>query len=505
MHKDAGKQLSHTAIYLLARGVPGLLAFLAIPLFTRLLTPAEFGHYALVLAGVTLVNGLLFQWLRLSLIRYLPTHRADPRQLKSTLAVVTGLLVGLVGLAAAVLVAIPAWGRALFPEDGNWRTILLICWMLIAVQAGFDLCTEYCRALMRPWRYMAAQLMRSICGVALGAGFILAGLNWLGPIAALAVGMGLAVVWIAWIDWRDVRWSIDRDILMRLCRYGVPISITVALTTVITTIDRFVLKAFAGADAVGLYAAAFDFTTQSLVLLMMAVNMAVFPLAVNAWEHEGRESAQRQMRYNAALLLAVGLPCVAGITVLAPGIAHSFFDQSYREAAVRIIPLVALGALFFCLKAFHFDAAFQFTHRTIMQVWIAIGIVVINVALNLLMIPSWGILGAAMASVASFGSSIALTVWLGRRQVALPFPWREMGQVLLACAVMSAVLLPMRHWIHPLALAGQILGGMAVYGIVLAGMNFVGLRDGIRRKWQRMRSPRVTAPLSPLMESGPNA
>lgn len=505
MHRESGKQLSHTAIYLLARGVPGLLTFLAIPLFTRLLSPAEYGYYALVLTSVTLFNGLLFQWLRLSLIRYLPGHRDDPRQLKSTLASVTLLLVGVLGIAALVLMAVPAWGMAVFPETANWRAVVLVCWLLIAVQAGFELSTEYCRALMRPWRYMTAQLMRALCGVALGAVLILTGWTWVGPLAGLAVGMGVAVVWIGLGDWRDIRLHIEPRLFAQLCRYGIPISITVALTTVITAVDRFLLKAYSGADAVGLYSAAFDFTTQSLVLLMMAVNMAVFPLAVHAWEHDGREAAQQQMRYNAALLLAVGAPCVVGLTVLGPGIARCFFDESYRAAAVQVIPLVALGALFFCFKAFHFDAAFQFTHRTIMQVWIAVAVVAINIGLNLWLIPAWGILGAAIASVASFGASNALTVWLGRREVVLPFPWRQAFEVLIACLLMGALLLPLRQWVHPAALAGQICGGAGLYAAALIGLNFLGLRDGLRRKWARLRAPQLSAPLTSLMERGPNA
>jgi O-antigen/teichoic acid export membrane protein len=85
MHRDGKNLLSHAAIYLVARGLPGIIAFLAIPLFTRLLDPADYGRYALVLATASLINALLFQWLRLSLLRYLPAYQDRPAVLKSTL------------------------------------------------------------------------------------------------------------------------------------------------------------------------------------------------------------------------------------------------------------------------------------------------------------------------------------------------------------------------------------------------------------------------------------
>src|SRR5687768_1010555 len=77
MGRNEKHVLSHAAIYLVARGVPGVVAFLAIPLFTRLLDPAAYGRYALVIATVATLNALLFQWLRLSLSRYLPAYAGD--------------------------------------------------------------------------------------------------------------------------------------------------------------------------------------------------------------------------------------------------------------------------------------------------------------------------------------------------------------------------------------------------------------------------------------------
>src|SRR6187402_2703014 len=109
MQRGQRHVLSHAMIYLVARGVPGIVSFLAIPLFTRLLDPASYGRYALVIATVSMLNALLFQWLRLSLTRYLPAYAGDESRLKGTLVAVAGLMVGLLGvLASAVLATVPA-------------------------------------------------------------------------------------------------------------------------------------------------------------------------------------------------------------------------------------------------------------------------------------------------------------------------------------------------------------------------------------------------------------
>src|SRR3954469_9242914 len=316
MQREGKHVLSHAGIYLVARGLPGIIAFLAIPLFSRLLAPADYGRYALVMASVGLLNALLFQWLRLSLVRYLPAFKADPARLKSTLMTCSLLLIlglGVVGGLACML-----------PVAQGWRAVIAACWVMLAAQTMFELACEYARSVLRPWQYMVLQVMRSSAIIGLGVTLMLMGWGWWGPLGGGAAGMTLAVAWVYRRQGGDVRLLIDRTALVKVCQYGMPLSLTVALTVVISSSDRFLIAGFMGEGAAGLYSVAVDFTSQTLTLLMLVINMAMFPIAVRAWEHHGREAAQEQMRANAALLMAVGVPCVIGMTVLAPGIANCF-------------------------------------------------------------------------------------------------------------------------------------------------------------------------------------
>jgi O-antigen/teichoic acid export membrane protein len=314
--------------------------------------------------------------------------------------------------------------------------------------------------------------------------------------------MTLAVCYGYARDWRDARLSLDRATLAKLCAYGVPISLTVALTVVIGTCDRFLIARFLGEAAAGLYSVAFDFTCQTLTLLMLAINMAMFPLAVRDWERHGPAAAKERMSANATLLLAVGLPSLVGMCLLAPGIARTFFGPEFRGAAAGIIPVVAVGTFLAGFKAYHFDAAFQFAHRTIYQVWIVLVATVLNIGLNLLLIPAWGIQGAASASALAFLIAIGLTAWLGRRHVALPFPFRACGQVVLACAAMGGALYPLRGFQSPTAFAGQVALGGTIYGLILVAMNVLGLRDALVRRSRRTLDPASldnAAPVSPQL------
>jgi len=481
MRAEGKNILSQAGIYLAARGLPGVVSFLAIPLFSRLLSPADYGRYALALATVGVLNALLFQWLRLSLVRYLPGCKEDPLRLKSTLATAGGATVLAAGAIAAV--------ACLFPVAAGWRAFVVLCWVALAIQAAFELCCEYARGALEPWHYMRLQLARAFAFVALGVVFVKLGAGWWGPMAGAAVGM-MGASLLAWRrDWAGTRAVVDRDLLRRLVHYGVPLSLTVALTVVISSSDRYVIAWRLGEGAAGLYSVAVDFTTQTITLLMMVIHMAMFPVAVRDWELGGREAARQRMADNASLLLAIGVPCVVGLSVLAPGVAHSFLGQSFRAAAASIMPLVALGTFLACMKAFHFDAAFQFAHRTVSQVWIVLVAAVLNVALNLLAVPRWGINGAAGASVLAYLVAIALTVAIGRRHVALPLPARAAATVCLGGGVMGVVLYPLRGYVGPAAVAAQVAGGALVYGFILLACDFLGSRSSLTSRLLRRRVP----------------
>ncbi len=491
MGRDGKNALSQTAIYLLARGLPGIVAFLMIPVFSRLLDPAEYGRYALVLATAGLLNSLLLQWMRLSLVRFLPAYSADVTRLKATLIGSTLVVVAVLGVISGLVASLPI--------GPVWRGAILASWGLTAAQGAFDLCCEYARGTIQPWRYMWMQVIRSGVAIVLGVALVRIGWGWWGPFAGLGAGLLAASAMAYPRDWAGIRPRIDREVLRRLAHYGIPVAMTVALTAVIFSSDRFLIAGMLGEGAAGLWSVAVDFTSQTLMLVMVVVSMAIFPLAVHAWEKEGPAAAREQMRHNASLLLAVGAPCVTGLAVLTPGIAHSFLGEEFREAALRVMPLMGLGTFIAGMKAFHFDAAFQFVHRTILQVWIVLAAAVLNVGLNLLAIPAWGLNGAIVASIAAYVLAIVATVWIGRRYLVMPFPFGDAARVALACIVMAVALYPFRWTLGAAALGVQIALGAGIYGTMLMGLDFMELRQGVIRRGMRMFRRSKLEPSAPLM------
>ncbi|MBE0594440.1 MAG: oligosaccharide flippase family protein [Burkholderiaceae bacterium] len=461
--------IKHGAIYLLSRIIPGLVAFTSLVVYTRLLTPDEYGAYILVITTMALVQVNLFSWLDLSLLRILPAHHADPRPLLST---VLGLFLLLVGAITAL--ALLVW---LLIPDPVLRKLLLLGIPILWVHAWLELNLKLCQSSLMPIRYGILLMFRSVATLGLGVALVLHGLGEYGPLVGFLVGSALACVATLLWQWRGIRPRIDWRLARELAVYGIPLTGSIALVFIIDSADRFLLARFLGSHAVGVYSAAYDLAAQSLQVLMMAVNLAAYPLAIRAYEAGGIPAALEQLRQNGNLLFAIAIPAAAGMIVLTEPIAGVLLGESYREAARTILPWIAVAVFVAGLKVFFFDMAFQLSKRSLPMMWSVAAGAVINVLLNLWWIPTHGLVGAAAATVSSYVVALAICIAIGRRFIPITPDFGQLFRILLSVAVMVLAVSAVPARVDPLGLAMQISVGMLAYGLAATALDVLGMRS----------------------------
>lgn len=472
--------LRHGALYLLAKGLPGLVNFAAIAVFTRLLSPEGYGRYVLVLAAVGFADAVLFQWLRLGVLRFLPAEKRPG----ALLATAAAALLALAG--ATALLALPA---ALLAPTRELRTLLLLGCGLLWAHALFELQLELLRARLSPTRYGLYSLVKALGSLLGGALLVRAGLGPEGLLAGMGVGMLLPLAAFRGLrEWRGARWrGADAAVLRRLVGYGAPLALTFALGFVVSASDRFLLAWLLGSGEAGLYAVGHDFGQYTLVMLMTIVNLAAYPLAVRALEEDGVEAARAQLRRNGLLLLGVALPAGVALALLAENVALVFLGEEFRAAAAVVIPWVALAALLAGLKAFYVDRGFQLGRGTAGQAWAMLAAAGVNVGLNLWWIPAFGLVGAVYATVGAYLVALALGWVLARRVFPLPGLPSDSLRVVLAAAAMAAALWPLRGWTGGAALAVQVLAGAVTYAAAAAALDVGGVQRAAAAVLKRAR------------------
>ncbi len=462
--------LQHSVLYALARGIPGVVNFLALSIYTRLLSPGAYGQYAVVIAGIGLMDSIIFHWLRSGLLRFLPAQHDHPQALLSTILIAFLFIVALTSAVGACVYLL--W------IDTVWHSYIPLAVALLWALAWFELNLELVRSRLAPLRYGIMSMLKATLALAIGSLLILWHYNASGPLLGLLAGTLISSLGLAGHEWKGVRLQmINKQQLVDLLRYGLPLTATFALTFMINSSDRFLITWFLGSREAGLYAPGYDLAQYSLGVLMMIVNLAAYPLIIHAMEQEGGAAAQHQLRKNALLLLTVSLPAAVGLVVCATNIAGIALGEAFRQTAVILIPWITLASLIAGFKAFYLDLSFQLGRYTMGQVWVALFAAGINLLLNLYWIPRIGILGAAYATVVAYTAGFILSWYLGRRVFVLPAPPPESGKVLLASLIMAVALWPTLNASGWVVLFGQIMLGITTYSLSLLLLNVAGSRQ----------------------------
>jgi len=464
--------LRHSFYYLFARGLPGLLSLAALMLYTRLLTSADFGRYAVVLAGVGLVQVVVFQWLELLLARFLPARRDAPHAVLQHILALFLVLAGLVSGVGLVL--------ALFWSDPVWQLLIALAVPLTVGQAWLQIDLTLASTQLAPARYGYLLGGKSLLALLVGGWLAWLGLGSQAPLIGLLVGTVLAWLLFGLVAWRGVRPSWPTPpVLREYSAYGLPLVITVALGWVIASSDRLLIARLLNEAATGVYAAGYDLAQQSLGLVLAVVNTAAYPLVIRQLEQNGEKAASAQLGRNGELIVTLALAGASGLIALAPVIVETVIGKAFRADAIAVVPWIAVAAAVAGIKAFHLDTAFQLARQSRWQVYTGIVAAITNVALNLLLIPRYGILGAAWATLAAFALAALVSGWLGRRVFPMPafLPLLGRGLVVAALAYLGAWLV-MQTALG--TLATLMLGIAAGGALALAGALLLDVA-GIKR------------------------
>ena len=472
-----------SAKYFVGRLVPGLVNLLALGIYTRLLLAEEYGHYALILAGVGLTNAIVFQWLNLSLLRFLPS-RGD-RLLPTGIRAFLLLMAATAGL--SLLAMIITWGSSM-PAMIGLMTVMT--WS----QAWFDFNLSVVNSRQFAIRHGLLSSVKAVIGLGLSVMLIRAGFGEAGIVMGLSTAMLIASSGSG-LRLRTIRLGeAEPEVLKELFRYGLPLSLTFVLSLLIDASNRFLLHHFHGATMVGAYAAPYDLTNQSLGVLLSAIHLAAFPALLQTYETEGEKPALKRMSSIFNTILLIALPACA-FTILFPvTIATVALGADFHVSAIQLIPFIAIIVSIWGFRSFYIDYAFLVKKKTLVQIFPVFVSCVLNFGLNILLIPEHGIMGTMYSTLISVAIGTLLAYVVGLRYLRYPAPGIDAVKIVVGVAVMSLVAglsIPLEG---ARGLAIQITLAGSSYGIALILMNAMGLRSRLIEAYTRFIANRPSTP-----------
>ncbi len=449
-----------------------LIGFGAIAAFTRLMSPEEFGRYALALSAMMLAHTLVFTWAEAAAFRFFAAAKAEKRlrdHFATLFALSLALAVGALGITAGLLM--------LFDLRGELVSVSMFAAGAALFRFLTKLMRETERAAANITRYATAEAAYLTIGFAAGVALLMAfDLGAAAPFAGLmAAGAAIFLFDAPRLAQKAQGGHATPERITKYAGYGAPLALAIAVDLGVQTIARMLLAHESGAAELGAYAAAFGLA-RPVDLVFMWAGAALTPLLLIAYEDHGPTAAQKAARDVAGAIITVAAPSALGLALVAQPLANLFIGAGLREGAALALPWLALGGALSGFNLYFWSEAFQLTKRTGLRALLMLAPGVLQIALTLLLAPNYGAQGAAMASAGASIGAMALLVIVGARLLSLPLPWVTIGKVAVACALMVAAVAPLPNDYGLVSLIAKATIGALVYGIAAWALDLGGVK-----------------------------
>jgi O-antigen/teichoic acid export membrane protein len=450
----------HSAIYGLGGIVSRILAVLLLPLYTRYLRPSDYGAIETLLA----LSAVLVTVFRLGISSAFFRFYFDATdEAGRTLVVRTSFWFTMASATLALTLGVifaTQISHVLFGTDHR-ADLVRASFVGLWAQMNYEQLTSLFRVEERSVSYVIATLANLLVTVAatlvLVVGFDQRALG-------VIVGnfTGTLVVWAALLACRRFQLGLQFDygLFRRMNHFGLPLVPSALALWAVNFIDRLFLVKLSSVHEVGLYS--IGVRVASAIVLLLTAFRTAWPAF--AYSIEDDDEARQTYGYVLTYLIFVASWLALALGLLSPWIVHVLTTPAFYPASRVVAPLAFSGVAFagYIVMAIGVGRA----RRTQFN-WIVTGIgALVNVVLNIVLIPPYGMMGAAIATVAAYVVMFFGMVVNAQMVYRVPYQWRRVATA-AGTAVALTVLGKLVHAPLPLAIALS-----ATYPLALLPLGF---------------------------------
>lgn len=429
------KLMGNTAIIGIGQLGSKVLVYLLVRLYTSVMSQAEYSVATNITETATLLIPLLSLGIGEAVFRFAMDRSYDKKDVFSGGFVTAAMGALMLAAVIPILCSIP------YMQGREWLVVVYVLSSIL-----HTICSQFIRAEGKFKLFAIQGILNTALVITFNIIFLIPlQMSYIGYVLSVAVADFFATVFmvIAGKLWQhfDLK-AVQKSTILDMLKYSIPMIPANIFWWITNVSDRYMVTWFCGDAVNGLYSASYKIPT-----LMMTLS-GIF---VTAWrnsavdERESRDSAAFYEKVYGAFASVVFLMAGA-IIAFAKIITMIMFDPSYHEAWVNI-PVLTLAMVFFNLVSF-LGSLYVAEKKSMYSFLTSMAGAVVNIGLNLLLIPVIGAMGAALATFASYLVAFGLRVWTAKK--IKPFPM-HMGRNLLSSILVTAqavvILLSFPGWI----------------------------------------------------------
>jgi O-antigen/teichoic acid export membrane protein len=412
----------HSSHYLGGRIAVMLLGFVSFPLFTRVFSVADYGAINLITNTVLLLTVVSKFGFQHAVQRYYPesASASDPNALRryySTLFYATAMFAVVLSLLFGASVF---FGTARFLGITATGTLLLAC-ALVMIRSLRSMQMNLMQMENKTRLFNGMDILQKALSIAAICALLF---FWKKTVFAFFLGL-VAVEGVILLQYlpvlarRDLLSPamFDGAFLIGALRFSFPLMLAEISWVVLDSGDRFFIQHYLGAQPLGFYAAAYGIAIYLQDVMMAPLQLALFPICMKVWNSEGKKATQDFLSrsLDQFLLAAVAVVCVAIVTSRDAIVLLA--SKKFQQAST-LLPFLVVGLVLSAVTIYFRPGLL--IHKRASKIAVATFYAsVLNVGLNILLLPRIGLLGAALATMVSYAGIVVFLAY--QSLTVLPF------------------------------------------------------------------------------------
>lgn len=430
------KIIKNTSLYTIGNIIPQAAGFFLLPIYTRYLTPADYG----IVSSMQVLNTILAVVFTLAVERSVYRLYWNYKTEKEKKDYLGSIVIALACIATIVL-------ALLFLFKGVvgliYKSIPFYPFYVYAIITAyfsvFGLVPKiYLQLQQKAGSFVVLSIMQFVANTAFILWFIVgvkAGAE--GMLKGQMIGCGMILPVFLFIGFKIINFTVKPLILKESLKFSLPMIPALLSAWVLNLSDRIFIERYFSLADVGIYSLGYKIAGLVLIL-SSAFNMAYEPLFYKLANSDDQLKAKEKLfSYNNTFVMVILLICFF-ISLFSKEAIVILLDARYAEA-YKIVPIIAL-AYFISQAGGLMNRSIYQEKKTVAIMMIAIFGALLNIGLNFLLVPVLGAYGAAYATVLSFTGLTIIEYWYAKRCYFIDYDWNKiMMGLLVAIPIVATV------------------------------------------------------------------
>lgn len=405
-----------------------MLSFLLVPLYTDILNPSEYGEVSIIFSWLVLFNVLLAYGMETSFFRFYNNYD-DKRSVIGT-ATISIFWTTIVFLIGSLL-----FRNTLANLSGiDVEYITYTIWILV-LDALVIIPFSKLRAYQRSIVYAIIKIGNVAVNLSLNLFFLLylpkiAIANPDSFLASLYVeNFQIGYIFVANIfaslltlivlspNYFHIQWRFDAALWKKMIRYGFPILIAGLAFAINEHFDKILLEIFnISKSEIGAYSACYKIGLF-MVLFRTAYSLGIEPFF---FSYANNENAPQTYADVTKYFVIFGSLISLVVIIFSDVLKLFLIPNEDYWSAMKVVPLIVLANFFLGIYT-NLSVWYKLTDRTKMGAYISIVGAIITLTINFLLIEKFSYMGSAIATIAAYGSMMAISYSMGNRYYPIPY------------------------------------------------------------------------------------